>query len=317
LFEDDVQSFPLIGSIQNSVGMGFLGNQAAFAIANALGARLVHAQSQFASAPSGVTGRTTTIADVNQFRRDVEFVIRARPAILHIGFLPKPMHVDVVASALHEFKGVVLLDPVIGDYKKGLFVSEETARAIRDMLVPMAQVVTPNRFEAEVLLGTGDRTLTEHAYLNGIFDLGPQAVIITSFERDPEKHRTTSLFSNGYSYHRVNGPFFPRYQAHGAGDVFAASVAAFMALGGSPFAATLLSTALATRAVANTTNYAGASVDPIAALAKWNPLGYQVDDDRTMRFCERSNVESEMLKATAADGPRLKFAPPKHKIIYG
>ncbi len=297
--------------------MGFLGNQAAFAIANALGARLVHAQSQFASAPSGVTGRTTTIADVNQFRRDVEFVIRARPAILHIGFLPKPMHVDVVASALHEFKGVVLLDPVIGDYKKGLFVSEETARAIRDMLVPMAQVVTPNRFEAEVLLGTGDRTLTEHAYLNGIFDLGPQAVIITSFERDPEKHRTTSLFSNGYSYHRINGPFFPRYQAHGAGDVFAASVAAFMALGGSPFAATLLSTALATRAVANTTNYAGASVDPIAALAKWNPLGYQVDDDRTMRFCERSNVESEMLKATAADGPRLKFAPPKHKIIYG
>jgi pyridoxine kinase len=317
LFEDDVQSFPLIGSIQNSVGMGFLGNQAAFAIANALGSRLVHAQSQFASAHGGVSGRTTTISDVNQFRRDVDFVVRARPAILHIGFLPKPMHVDVVASALHEFKGVVLLDPVIGEYKKGLFVSEETARAIRDLLVPMAQVVTPNRFEAEVLLGSGDRTLTEHAYLNGIFDLGPQAVIITSFARDPEKHRTTSLFSNGYSYYRINGPFFPRYPAHGVGDVFAASVAAFMALGGSPFAATLLSTALASRAVANTTNYAGSSVDPIAALAKWNPLGYQVDDDRTMRFCERSNVESEMLKATADDGPRLKFAPPKNTIIYG
>ncbi|HUN29267.1 MAG TPA: bifunctional hydroxymethylpyrimidine kinase/phosphomethylpyrimidine kinase [Alphaproteobacteria bacterium] len=317
MFEDDVQSFPLIGSIQNSVGMGFLGNQAAFAIANALGARLVHAQSQFANAHGGVSGRTTTVADVNQFRRDVDFVVRARPAILHIGFLPKPMHVDVVASALHDFKGVVLLDPVIGEYKKGLFVSEETARAIRDLLVPMAQVITPNRFEAEVLLGSGDRTLTEHAYLNGIFDLGPQAVIITSFARDPEKHRTTSLFSNGYSYHRINGPFFPRYPAHGAGDVFAASVAAFMALGGSPFAATLLSTALTSRAVANTTSYAGNSVDPIAALAKWNPQGYQVDDDRAMRFCERSNVESEMLKATAADGPRLKFAPPKHKIIYG
>ena len=173
MFDDDVQSFPLIGSIQNSVGMGFLGNQAAFAVANALGARLVHAQSQFASAHGGVSGRTSTITEINQFRRDVDFVIRARPAILHIGYLPKPMHVDVVASALHEYKGVVLVDPVIGDYKKGLFVSEETARAIRDQLVPLAQVVTPNRFEAEVLLGTGDRTLSEHAYLNGIFDLGP------------------------------------------------------------------------------------------------------------------------------------------------
>jgi pyridoxine kinase len=317
LFDDDVQSFPLIGSIQNSVGMGFLGNQAAIAVANALGVRTVHAQSQFASAHGGVGGRTSTITDINQFRRDVEFVIRARPGILHIGYLPKPMHVDVVASALHDYKGVVLVDPVIGDYKKGLFVSEETARAIREQLVPHAQVVTPNRFEAEVLLGTGDRTLTEHAYLNGIFDLGPQAVIITSFHRDPEKHRSTSLFTNGYSYYLINGPFFPRFPAYGAGDVFTASIASFMALGGSPFAAALLATALTSRAVANTTNYAGASVDPVAALAKWNPLGYQVDDDRTMRFCERTSVESEALKPTAADGPRLKFAPPKHKIIYG
>jgi len=317
VFDDDVQSFPLIGSIQNSVGMGFLGNQAAFAIANALGARLVHAQSQFANAHGGVSGRTTSIADATQFRRDVDFVIRARPAVLLIGFLPRPMHVEVVASMLHDYKGVVLLDPVIGDYKKGLFISEETARAIREQLLPLAQIVTPNRFEAEVLLGTGDRTLSAHAYLNGVFDLGPSAVIITSFARDPEKHRTTSLFTNGYSYYCIHGPFFPKFPAYGAGDVFAAAVAAFMGLGGSPFASALLATALASRAVANTTNYAGASVDPIAALAKWNPMGYQVDDDRTMRFCERSNVDIEALKPTANDGPRLKFAPPKHKIIYG
>jgi pyridoxine kinase len=317
VFDDDVQSFPLIGSIQNSVGMGFLGNQASFAIANALGARLVHAQSQFANAHGGVTGRTSVTADLAQFRRDVDFVVRQRPGIIHVGYLPKPMHVDVVASSLRDFKGVVLLDPVIGDYKKGLFVTEETARAIKDWLIPLAQIVTPNRFEAEVLLGTGDRALSEHAYLNGIFDLGPQAVIITSFTRDPEKHRSTSLFSNGYSYYRINGPYFPRYPAHGAGDVFAASIAAFAGLGGSPFAAVLLATALTARAVANTTNYAGATVDPVAALAKWNPLGYQLDDDRTIRFCERSNVDCEALKPTAQDGPRLKFAPPKHKIIYG
>jgi hydroxymethylpyrimidine/phosphomethylpyrimidine kinase len=317
VFDDDAQPLPLIGSIQNSVGMGFLGNQAMFAVANALGARIVHAVSQFASAHGGVSGRSSTIADVNQFRRDVDFVIRQRPGILHVGYLPKPMHVDVVASALAEYKGVVLVDPVIGDYKKGLFVSEETARAIREQLVPLAQIMTPNRFEAEVLLGSGEREMSDHAFLNGLFDLGPEAVIVTSYERDPEKHRSTTLFTNGYSYHRFNGPFFPRYPAHGAGDVFAASVATFMALGGSPFASTLLAMALASRAVANTTNYAGASVDPIAALAKWNPLGYQVDDDRAMRFVERTNVEVETLKATAQDGPRLKFAPPKHKIIYG
>jgi pyridoxine kinase len=314
---DDVQSYPLVGSIQNSVGMGFLGNQAVFAVANGLGARVIHAQSTFSSAHGGFTGRSSSITDPQQFRRDVGFLIGQRPGVIVIGYLPRPHHVDIVANCLQEYKGVVLLDPVIGDYQKGLYVSKETARTIKEYLLPLAQIITPNRFEAEVLLGTGDRSMSDHAYLNGLFDLGPEAVVITSFERDPEKHRVKLLFSNGYSYYRISGPFFPAYPAHGIGDVFAASMASFCGLGASPFAAVLLSTALAARAVANTTPYGGATVDPIAALLKWNPLGYHIDDDRTMRFCERSNVECKAIKASSKDSARLKFAPPKHKIIYG
>ncbi|HET9029555.1 MAG TPA: bifunctional hydroxymethylpyrimidine kinase/phosphomethylpyrimidine kinase [Candidatus Aquilonibacter sp.] len=317
MLDDEAQSYPLIGSIQNSVAMGFIGNQAASAIVNALGGRLVHAQTQFSNAHGGVPGRSTVIADVAQFRRDVSFLIAQRPGIIHIGYLPKPMHVDVVASALVDYKGVVLVDPVIGDHRKGLYVSEETARAIKDWLIPHAEIITPNRFEAEVLLGTGDPNLSEMAFLNGLFDLGPEAVVITSFTRDLEKQRATSLFTNGYSYHRITSPYFPRFPAHGVGDVFASALATFIGLGGSPFAAALLATALATRAVANTTQYGGSTVDPVGALSKWNPLGYQMDDDKAMRFCDRSSVDSAQLKATAHDAARLKFAPPKHKIIYG
>lgn len=317
MFDDEALSYPLIGSIQNSVGMGFIGNQASFAIVNALGGRLVHAVSQFANAHGGVAGRTTNTADIAQFRRDVSFVVAQRPGIIHVGYLPKPMHVDVVASALAEYKGVVLVDPVIGDHKRGLYVSEETARAIKDWLIPHAEIITPNRFEADVLLGTGDSNLSEMAYLNGLFDLGPEAVAITSFSRDIEKNRTTSLFTNGYTYHRISSPIFPRFAAHGAGDVFAAGMAAFIGMGGSPFSAAMLATALATRAVANSTQYGGGTVDPVAALSKWNPVGYQLDDDKAMRYCGRSNVETQALKSTASDSARLKFAPPKHKIIYG
>lgn len=317
MFDEDIVSFPLIGSIQNSVGMGFLGNQATFAIANALGARLVFAQSQFASAHGAVAGRTSVVSDVAQFRRDVTFLVQQQPGIIQVGYLPKPAHVDVVASALRDYKGIVLLDPVIGHHEKGLYVSEETARAIRDWLLPEAQIVTPNRFEADVLLGAGEQKLSEYAYLNGIFDLGPQVVIVTSFKLDAEKQRSITLFSNGYGYQRINGPYFPRYKAVGAGDVFAAAVATFVGLGGSPFASALLATALASRAVANVSPYGGATADPVAALAKWNPQGYQVEDDRAMRFCEKSNVTSEAIKPAQDDMPRLKLAPPKFKTIYG
>jgi pyridoxine kinase len=298
--------------------MGFIGNQAVCAIANALGARTICAPTTYASAHGGFSSRASWQTDPQQFRKDVAFLVSQQPAVLIIGFVPRPNLADVIATQLTDYKGVVLLDPVIGDYQKGLYVSAETARAIRDYLMPLAQVVTPNRFEAEVLLGlAGDENAAEHTFLNGMFDLGPQAVIITSYERDAEKHRLKTLFTNGYSYYRIHAPYYPTFPAHGVGDCFAGGVGTFLALGASPFAAALLSTTLCARAVANTTAYAGATVDPVAALEKWRPLGYQVDDDRTMRFCERSMVESEAIKPTAQDGPRLKFAPPKHKIIYG
>lgn len=316
MIDDEAPSYPLIGSVQNSVGMGFIGNQASFAIVNALGGRMVHAWTQFSNAHPGIPGRTTTTIDVAQLRRDVAFIVAQRPGVIHVGYLPKPAHVDAVAVALKDHRGIVLVDPVIGDYKKGLFVSEETARAIKEWLIPMAQIITPNRFEAEVLLGTGDPDMSEYAYLNGLFDLGPNSVIITSFSRDEEKHRTTSLFTNGYSYNRIHSQYFPRFNAYGVGDTFAAAVAAFVGLGGSPFAAALLATGLASRAVANTTTYGGMTVDPIGALSKWNPLGYQAEDEKAMRFCERSGVTVELLRPTGQEGTRLKFAPPRQPVKY-
>ena len=46
-------------------------------------------------------------------------------------------------------------------------------------------------------------------------------------------------------------------------------------------------------------------------------MGYQVGRRSHDALLRTHNVDSEALKATSADGPRLKFAPPKHKIIYG
>jgi len=315
---DDLKHYPLIGTIQNAVGMGFIGTQAVYAVANALGARAISAPTAYASAHGGFQHRSSWIAEPQQFRRDIGFLIAQRPAVLIVGFVPRPNLVDIIAAQLSDYKGIVLLDPVIGDYQKGLYVSVETARAIQEQLIPLAQIVTPNRFEAEVLLGAGgDEGLTEFGFLNGLYDLGPESVIVKSFERDPVKRKSRSLFTNGYSYYGINGPLYPRFPGHGVGDLFAAAVGAFTALGASPFAATLLATTLCARAFANTTKYGGETVDPVAALETWRPLGHHLEDERAMRFSERSGIQAEALKPKQDEGPRLKFAPPKHKIMYG
>lgn len=45
-------------------------------------------------------------------------------------------------------------DPVIGDDPAGLYVAEEIAEAIRDQLLPLADIASPNRFELEYLSGS-------------------------------------------------------------------------------------------------------------------------------------------------------------------
>ncbi|HEY4441235.1 MAG TPA: bifunctional hydroxymethylpyrimidine kinase/phosphomethylpyrimidine kinase [Candidatus Elarobacter sp.] len=314
--DDAIKAYPLLGSIQNSVGYGFLGNEAVSAIAQRLRVRTVTVPSAYASARGGVEGRMTLTVDEREFRRGVEFLMARAPTVLVIGYLPQPAHVDIVAENLDGFHGLVVLDPVLGSYEKGLFVPVETARRIRDLLLPRAQVVTPNRFEAEVLLDlTRARRANERTFLDGLAERGPQTAIISSFTRDPEKHQHTTIFSNGYVYEKIAAPFYPAFPAYGAGDVLAGSVSAMLAVGASPWAAALLSTALATISVERTTGYGGATVDPVAALDLFKPLPY-LGDDACARYAERFGVTSTPIPTEDGEGARLKFAPPRNQIVY-
>ncbi|MCP4314978.1 MAG: pyridoxal kinase PdxY [Hyphomicrobiales bacterium] len=70
-----------------------------------------------------------------------------------------------------------LCDPVIGD-SNGLYVPEATASAIRDRLIPLASIITPNRFELEWLCG--DQLSDNTALLKAAQDLGRDRTLITS-----------------------------------------------------------------------------------------------------------------------------------------
>jgi pyridoxine kinase len=288
-------AYPLLGSVQNSVGYGFLGNEAVTAIAHRLRVRTVTVPTAFASARGGIDGRMTLAVSPGELRRGLEFLIDRDPAVLIVGYLANADQVDVVAEALAGYHGLVVLDPVLGSYEKGLFVSVETARRIRDLLVPRAQLVTPNRFEAEVLLDLAQEPdANERRFLDGFAARGPATTVITSFVRDARRRTLTTIFSNGYAYEKIAAPLHAAFPAYGAGDVFTAAIAAMLAAGASPWAATLLATALASLAVERTTPYGGASVDPVAAFDLFKPLPY-LADDVCRRYAERFGVFARSL----------------------
>jgi pyridoxine kinase len=312
------KAYPLLASIQNSVGFGFLGNDAVAAVANPMQVRTIYLPTSFASGRGGLDGRAQYALDPSEFRRGMTFIMNQRPTVMVIGYLPKVEYVRHVVAGLADYTGLVVLDPVLGSYDKGLYVSVETARAIRDELMPHAQVVTPNRFEAEILLDLArEPDASERRFLDGFAKYGPETSVITSFSRDQKRGTITTLFSNGYDYERIHAPYIRGFPGYGAGDVFTATIGAILSLGGSPYAATLMAATMSMISVRRTTGYGGATVDPMGAREEFRPRGHFEEDADAKRFCERFGVRTERVPVLSEEAPRLKFAPPKNKIQYG
>ncbi|MEM9107087.1 MAG: pyridoxal kinase PdxY, partial [Pseudomonadota bacterium] len=106
----------------------------------------------------------------------------AEVGAIHSGYLGNAEQATDVArlvSALRETNpdALYLCDPVIGDVG-GLYVPEATAVAMRDTLLPLASVITPNRHELEWLTG---RTCEDNTQiLEAALRLGCDRTLVTS-----------------------------------------------------------------------------------------------------------------------------------------
>lgn len=74
------------------------------------------------------------------------------------GYFVDAAQVEVAATAVARLKElspslVYLCDPILGDDKPGLYVPDEVAHAIASRLLPLADVIAPNRFELAWLSG--------------------------------------------------------------------------------------------------------------------------------------------------------------------
>ncbi len=105
------------------------------------------------------------------------------------GYMASPQQVGAVAGMITSLRSkkpdlVHLCDPVIGD-NDGLYVAEDVAAAIRDQLLPICNIATPNLFEAAWLAGKETPNgIDEMAKLAK--GLPPEQVIITSCPDDAE-----------------------------------------------------------------------------------------------------------------------------------
>ncbi|MGE0501117.1 MAG: pyridoxal kinase PdxY [Rhizobiaceae bacterium] len=98
------------------------------------------------------------------------------------GYLGDPAQASAVASLVRAVKtrrpsALYVCDPVMGDLG-GLYVPEATALAIRDRLLPIADIATPNRYELEWLAEAKLADLK--AVMSAALHAGPPSMLVTS-----------------------------------------------------------------------------------------------------------------------------------------
>jgi len=114
-------------------------------------------------------------------------------------------------------------DPVMGNAKSGCFVHPDIPILLREKVVPVADLITPNQFELGFLTHTEPETLEDTlASVDKAREMGPSTVLVTSVLRPDRPEDTIEMLAvHGDEAWLVQTPHIP-FKVNGSGDVTAA-----------------------------------------------------------------------------------------------
>ena len=160
-----------------------------------------------------------------------------------IGMLGGAAVIEAVAAALDALPDgtPVVLDPVMIAESGARLLEADAERALVELLLPRATVVTPNVPEARVLAGAPSSALDGEQLARAVRAAGANAVVVTGGHRQ----EATDVLLDGETVVEIAGARHPDGAAHGSGCTHSSALAAHLALG-----FTLVESARAARAVA-------------------------------------------------------------------
>lgn len=174
---------PAVIAISSHVARGSVGNRAAVFVLETMGFPVWSVPTIILPWHPGHGQSTKIVPDAKLFDEFIANLAHSpwlgEVGAVLTGYLGDPSQALAIAELIKAVKrqnphATYICDPVIGD-NGGLYVPSETASAIRDVLLPMADMATPNRFELEWLSGDTRQPLADLAQR-----LGPHAVLVTS-----------------------------------------------------------------------------------------------------------------------------------------
>ena len=143
----------------------------------------------------------------------------------------------------------LVVDPVMVSRTGAQLIDDAAIAVLRSRLIPLAIVLTPNRYEAQILTGMEIQTLAEmQIAAKQIRQLGAKAVLVKGGGMGGEL-RGVDVWFDGQHLETLTTTAVETSNTHGTGCTLAAAIAANLALGHDPFTATRLAKEYVTTAL--------------------------------------------------------------------
>ena len=174
-----------------------------------------------------------------------------------IGMLGDTATIEAVVEALGLVgEAPVVLDPVMVAESGAILLDEDARGALRETLLPLTSVATPNIAEAAVL---AEREGEPHELARAIHALGARAVVVTGGHRDV----ATDVFFDGERLEEISGERYEGGASHGSGCTHSSALAAYLAHGDEPLEAARKAKQVAANAVKNGLREIGRGAGPV------------------------------------------------------
>ncbi len=164
-------------------------------------------------------------------RQQIDCVMEdLRPTAVKTGMLAGPAIIETVARAIEEHRvGNLVVDPVMVAKGGHRLLEAAAVGALRERLVPLAAVITPNLPEAEVLLGRRLAGPDDRARAaRDLVGLGCRAAIVKGGHAEDD---ADDMLFDGETLTVFAGRRVATPNTHGSGCAFSAAITAGLARG--------------------------------------------------------------------------------------
>lgn len=277
-----IKRYPVVLSIAGSDSSGGAGIQADLKTFSALGVYGATAITAITAQNTKGVNSQLAISPEMVYNQIVAVVEDIAPSAIKIGMLANKEVATVVADALSHYNIPTILDPVMVSSSGHRLLSLDAQEVVKERLLPLSTLVTPNIPEMEALtamsLTTAEEKLSAAKYL---LSLGAQAVLLKGGHEEGDTKCDTLYQFDGRNITQLHlsTPTVATKNIHGTGCTLSSAIAAFMARGLALREAVQEAKNYITEAIISGADIAiGNGFGPVNHL--FNPLPMQVYEER-------------------------------------